>query len=46
MRCEQVVAAAWNEGMLSSSDFPVLRCLDECKKRLEVWNKSDLGHVE
>lgn len=44
-RCEQVVADAWNEGMLSSSDFLVVRCLDECRKRLEVWNYSDFGHV-
>lgn len=35
-RCEQVVVATWNEGLLSSSDFPVVRCLDECRKRLEV----------
>lgn len=44
-RCEQVVADAWNEGMLSSSDFLVVHCLDECRKRLEVWNKLDFAHV-
>ncbi|KAL0009325.1 hypothetical protein SO802_010827 [Lithocarpus litseifolius] len=44
-RCEQIVAEAWNEGLFSSSDFPVVCCLDECRKKLEGWNKSEFGHV-
>ena len=44
-RCEAVVLEAWNEGLTSISDYPLLSCLDQCRMKLEAWNKNDFGHV-
>ena len=39
-RCE-----AWNEGLTSISDYPLVSCLDQCQMKLEAWNKTEFGHV-
>ena len=43
--CDQVVSDAWLEGLISGSDFPMVRCLEECKAKLEAWNLNVFGHV-
>ena len=44
-RCEAVVLEAWNEGLTSTSNYPLVSCLDQCKVRLEAWNKTEFRHV-
>ena len=43
--CEEVVLDAWNEGLVAQSDFPLVSCINQCRLRLEVWNKNVFGHV-
>ena len=45
LRCEAVVLEAWNEGLTSTSNYPLVSCLDQCRVRLEAWNKTEFGHV-
>lgn len=45
VRCEQVVLEAWSEGLSSTSNFPIVWCLEECRTKLEAWNKTEFGHV-
>lgn len=41
-----MVSEAWCEGLSSSSsNFPIVRCLEECRSKLEAWNKAEFGHV-
>lgn len=44
-QCDQVVSDAWNERLISSVDFPIVRCLEECKAKLEDWNLNVFEHV-
>ena len=44
-RCEEIVHEAWDEGKAISSDFSVMSCLDQCRARLEDWNKVEFSHV-
>ena len=44
-RCEGVVLDAWQEGLVSGSDFPILSCLELCRHKLEAWNVAEFGHV-
>lgn len=30
---------------MSVDSFPILRCMELCRNRLEVWNKREFGHV-
>ena len=43
--CDKVVFEAWLKGLISSGDFPMMRCLEECKAKLETWNLNVFGHV-
>ena len=40
-----MVLEAWNEGLTSTSNYPLVSCLDQCRVRLEAWNKTEFGHV-
>ena len=44
LKCE-VVKTAWAEGCVDSVGFPISRCLEICRNRLEAWNKNDFRHV-
>ena len=45
LRCEAVVLEAWREGLTSTSDYPLVSCLEKCRVRLDAWNKTEFGHV-
>ena len=45
LRCEEVVMEAWSEGLASSTNFPLVACLNACRSRLDAWNKAEFGHV-
>lgn len=30
---------------MSVDSFPISRCMELCRNRLEVWNKREFGHV-
>ena len=40
-----MVLEAWKEGLTSVSEYPLVSCLERCRVRLEVWNKTEFGHV-
>lgn len=40
-----MVYDAWNEGMISSSDFPMVQCLEECRLELEEWKQNVFRHM-
>lgn len=44
-KCEDIVKNAWEEGSLAASSFPISRCMELCRNRLEEWNKREFGHV-
>jgi len=44
-RCEAVVLEAWREGLTSTSDYPLVSCLEKCRVRLDFWSKTKFGHV-
>ena len=44
-RCEKVVTEAWEEGLFTASDFPILSFMESCRNKLEVWNVNEYGHV-
>nr|POE64445.1 hypothetical protein CFP56_35004 [Quercus suber] len=44
-RCEEVVMEAWSEGLASSTNFPLVACLNACRSRLDAWNKAEFGHI-
>lgn len=44
-RCEQVVSEVWSEGLSSTSNFLIVQCLEECRMKLEAWNKTEFGYV-
>ena len=31
--------------MIAQSDFPLVSCINQCRRQLEVWNKNVFGHV-
>ena len=41
---EDVVNSAWEEGLHMGTEFPIESCLDNCRAKLEVWNKNCFGH--
>ena len=43
--CEEIVISAWEEASTTSSNFPIVKCLDNCSIKLEMWNKSVFGHL-
>ena len=43
--CEEVVTSAWEEATINGSDFPMVECLNNCRMKLEDWNKNVFGHV-
>nr|POE60460.1 hypothetical protein CFP56_52631 [Quercus suber] len=44
-KCENIVKNAWEEGSMSVGSFPISRCMELCRNRLEVWNKREFGHI-
>ncbi|XP_065619215.1 uncharacterized protein LOC136063166 [Quercus suber] len=44
-RCEEVVQAAWEEGMVTSTGSTLGNCLEKCRASLQAWNKTKFGHV-
>ena len=44
-RFENIVSSAWSEGLVDTSPYPILTCLNSCKSKSEAWNRSELGHV-
>ena len=44
-RCENVVKNAWEEGSMDAGSFPISRCMELCRSRLESWSKGEFGHV-
>uniref|UniRef100_A0A7N2N7G9 DUF4283 domain-containing protein n=1 Tax=Quercus lobata TaxID=97700 RepID=A0A7N2N7G9_QUELO len=44
-KCEDIVKNAWEEGSVFVGRFPISRCMELCRNRLEVWNKREFGHV-
>ena len=44
-RCESIVSSAWFEGLVDTSPYPILTCLNSCRSKLEAWNKFEFGHV-
>ncbi|KAK9991336.1 hypothetical protein SO802_026321 [Lithocarpus litseifolius] len=45
-RCDEVVQEAWMEGLYKPVGSPITNCFNNCKERLETWNKTEFGHVE
>ncbi|KAK9998797.1 hypothetical protein SO802_018400 [Lithocarpus litseifolius] len=43
--CEEIVNLAWEEASTMGLDFPMVKCLDNCGIKLEMWNKSVFGHM-
>ncbi|XP_075651545.1 uncharacterized protein LOC142622019 [Castanea sativa] len=43
--CEAIVNSAWEEGVTSNTIFPIMQCLDNCRMKLDAWNKNVFGHV-
>ena len=43
--CEDVVNSAWEEGLHMGTEFPIESCLENCRAKLEVWNKNCFGYV-
>ena len=44
-RCESIVSLAWTKGLVDTSPYPILTCLNLCRSKLEAWNRSEIGHV-
>ena len=44
-RCEEVVKKAWDKGKMVSTGGVLENCLGQCRARLEVWKKRELGHL-
>ena len=44
-RCESIVSSAWSEGLDDISPYPILKCLNSRKSKLEAWSRSEFGHV-
>ena len=44
-RCEEIVKAAWEEGVHSGVDDVLKSCLEHCRHDLNAWNKEEFGHV-
>ena len=44
-RCEEIVKAAWEEGVHSGVDGVLKSCLEHCRHDLNAWNKEEFGHV-
>ena len=43
--CEEIVNSACEEASTTGSNFPMVKCLDNCCIKLEMWNKSVFGQV-
>ena len=43
--CAEVVDRAWEKGINSRSEKIFLKCLEECRSSLTIWNKTNLGHI-
>nr|POE76983.1 hypothetical protein CFP56_49696 [Quercus suber] len=44
-RCEDIVIAAWKEGLQTGTGGFLRSCLEHCRHDLEAWNKEEFGHV-
>ena len=44
-KCEEVVKAAWEGGLLSTTDWVLGNCLERCRSDLAAWNKAEFGHI-
>ncbi|XP_075652642.1 uncharacterized protein LOC142623107 [Castanea sativa] len=44
-RCEENVKTAWEDGVLSGSNWVLGTCFEHCKSSLDAWNKLEFGHV-
>ncbi|KAL0001169.1 hypothetical protein SO802_014950 [Lithocarpus litseifolius] len=42
---EEVVTLAWEEATINGSGFSMVECLNNCRMKLEDWNKNVFGHV-
>lgn len=43
--CEDIVNSVWEEGAISDSVFPIMQCLDNCRMKLNAWNKNVFSNV-
>ena len=43
--CKEVVRSAWEEGVVTSSDWELNGCLRNCRDKLKAWNKAVFRHV-
>ncbi|XP_075651332.1 uncharacterized protein LOC142621846 [Castanea sativa] len=43
--CVDVVQEAWLEVLCKPDGTQLTNCLDSCRTKLSVWNKTDFGHV-
>ncbi|KAK9998737.1 hypothetical protein SO802_018340 [Lithocarpus litseifolius] len=44
-RCEDIVKAAWEEGLHAGTEDVLKSCLEHCRHDLDAWNKEEFGHV-
>lgn len=44
-RCENIVNAAWAEGLHAGIEGVLKSCLEHCRHDLDVWNNEEFGHV-
>ena len=44
-QCDEVVQEAWYEGLCKPSGSPFTNCINNCRTRLQVWNKIEFGHI-
>ena len=44
-QCDEVVQEAWYEGLCKPSGSPFTNCINNCRTRLQVWNKTEFGHI-
>nr|XP_023870319.1 uncharacterized protein LOC111982934 [Quercus suber] len=44
-RCEDIVKAAWEEGLQTGTGGLLRSCLEQCRDNLDAWNKEEFGHV-
>ena len=44
-QCDEVVQEAWYEGVCKPGGYPFTNCINNCRSRLQVWNKMEFGHV-
>ena len=44
-RCAEVVQDAWMDGLCKTGGASLDNCLDSCRSRLTIWNKTEFGHV-